>query len=61
MERQYYLSNESWKVSDISRMLNSEPVQEKPRFVYSGKNAERELGIHYKLASITFHDYAASS
>jgi dihydroflavonol-4-reductase len=59
--KQYYLSNESWKVSDISRMLNSEPVQEKPRFVYSGKRAERELGIHYKPASTSFHDYAANS
>jgi dihydroflavonol-4-reductase len=58
--KQYYLSNESWKVSDISRMLNSEPVQEKPRFVYSGKNAERELGITYKPASTSFHDYSAT-
>ena len=59
--KQYYLSNESWKVSDISRMLNSEPVQEKPRFVYSGKNAEKDLGITYKPASESFHDYAANS
>ena len=59
--KQYYLSNESWKVSDISRMLNSEPVQEKPRFVYSGKNAERDLGIMYKPASTSFRDYAANS
>ena len=58
--RQYYLSNESWKVSDISRMLNSEPVQEKRRFVYSGKLAEQELGITYKPASVSFTDYAAS-
>jgi len=57
--KKYYLSNESWKVSDISRMLNNEQVQEKPRFVYSGKNAERDLGITYKPASVSFADYAA--
>lgn len=59
--KQYYLSNESWKVSDITRMLNNEQGLEKPRFVYSGKNAERDLGITYKPASISFSDYAASS
>jgi hypothetical protein len=42
-------------------MLNNEPVQEKPRFVYSGKNAELDLGISYKPASESFHDYAAGS
>ncbi|MFO7846611.1 MAG: NAD-dependent epimerase/dehydratase family protein, partial [Balneolaceae bacterium] len=57
--RQYYLSNESWKVSDISRMLNSEAVQEKPRFVYSGKLAEQELGLTYQPASVSFTDYTA--
>ncbi|MFU8860280.1 MAG: NAD-dependent epimerase/dehydratase family protein [Cyclonatronaceae bacterium] len=59
--KNYYLSNESWKVSDISRMLNNEPVHEKPRFVYSGKNAERDLGIAFRPASVSFHDYAAGS
>ena len=59
--KQYYLSNESWKVSDMTRMLNNEPVQEKRRFVYSGKNAERDLGISYKPAKISFGDYAAAS
>lgn len=59
--KQYYLSNESWKVSDITRMLNSEPVVEKPRFVYSGKNAEQDLGISYKAAHVSFGDYAAST
>tara|TARA_R100001143_G_scaffold63570_1_gene72060 strand:+ start:17152 stop:18093 length:942 start_codon:yes stop_codon:yes gene_type:complete len=56
--KQYYLSNESWKVSDISRMLNSEAVQEKPRFVYSGNRAERELGISYKPAAESFRAYS---
>jgi len=58
--KQYYLSNESWKVSDISRMLNNKPVAEKPRFVYSGKKAERDLGISYKAAQVSFGDYAAA-
>jgi nucleoside-diphosphate-sugar epimerase len=59
--QQYYLSNESWKVSDISRMLNNEPVVEKPRFVYSGEKAEQDLGLSYKTAQVSFGDYAAAS
>ena len=56
--KQYYLSNESWKVSDISRMLNNESVVEKPRFVYSGKKAEQELGVNYKPALESFRAYS---
>ena len=59
--QQYYLSNESWKVSDITRMLNNEPVVEKPRFVYSGKKAGHDLGLSYKTAHVSFSDYAAAS
>jgi len=58
--KQYYLSNESWKVSDITRMLNNSQVTEKPRHVYSGKKAELELGISYKPARVSFADYAAA-
>jgi nucleoside-diphosphate-sugar epimerase len=56
--QQFYLSNESWKVSDITRMLNTEPVANKPRFVYSGKKAEQVLGISFKPAHVSFSDYA---
>lgn len=56
--KQYYLSNESWKVSDITRMLNNEPAKEKPRFVYSGKNAERELSVAFRPASKSFSEYS---
>lgn len=56
--KQYYLSNESWKVSDITRMLNNEPVQDKPRLVYSGKHAERDLGIRFRPASDSFRAYS---
>lgn len=59
--KQYYLSNESWKVSDITRMLNNEAVIEKPRYVYSGKKAEQDLGISFKPAHVSFGDYAAAS
>jgi nucleoside-diphosphate-sugar epimerase len=56
--KQYYLSNESWNVSDIVKMLNNEPVQKKPRFVYSGKNAEEDLGITFRPASASFKNYS---
>ncbi len=57
--KQYYLSNESWKVSDITRMLNNEQVLEKPRYVYSGKNAERDLGLIFRPAAESFRAYSA--
>jgi dihydroflavonol-4-reductase len=56
--KQYYLSNESWKVSDITRMLNNERVQDKARFVYSGKRAEKELSFTFRPAAETFRAYA---
>jgi len=58
---QFYLSFESWKVSDMSRMLNNELVVEKPRFVYSGKKAERDLAVTFRPAITSFNDYAATT
>lgn len=59
--KQYYLSNESWKVSDITRMLNSEEVLAKPRYVYSGKNAMHDLALSFMPASESCKDYASNT
>ena len=56
----YYLSNESWKVSDITRMLNNEEVVAKPRHVYSGKKAIRDLGLTFRPSSLSCQDYSSN-
>lgn len=44
----YLLSSESWRVSDISRMLNGQEPEAKARMVYSNKLAREELGMNFK-------------
>jgi dihydroflavonol-4-reductase len=56
--RKYYLSNESWKVSDIVRMLNQEKVVDEPRFSYSNKDAQHDLSMSFRPASVTFKAYS---
>ncbi|GAA4321564.1 aldehyde reductase [Pontixanthobacter gangjinensis] len=48
--KNYLLSSESWKISDISRMLNGEKPLVKPRFVYSNRLARKDLGIDFNPA-----------
>lgn len=59
--RGYYLSSESWKVSDISRMLNGEAPARSPRVVYSGAAAQRDLGLTFRPASEAFDSYRQSA
>ena len=49
--KNYLLTSESWKISDISRMLNGEKPRGKPRMVYSNELAKKELGMDFKPAS----------
>lgn len=49
--KNYLLTSESWRISDISRMLNQENPVGKPRKVYSNELAKRELGIDFRPAS----------
>ena len=46
--KNYLLTSESWRISDISRMLNHKKPNGKPRTVYSNKLAKRELGVDFK-------------
>jgi nucleoside-diphosphate-sugar epimerase len=55
--RGYYLSSESWSVSDISRMLNDEVPVQKARIVYSSAAAQRDLGLTFRPASQAFESY----
>jgi len=58
--RGYYLNSETWKVSDISRMLNGEAPTRSPRVVYSSEAAERDLGLTFRPASEAFDSYVRS-
>lgn len=59
--KRYYLSSETWKVSDITRMLNGEAPQRSPRLVYSGAAAERDLGLTFRPASEAFESYSEAA
>lgn len=59
--RRYYLSSESWSVSDISRMLNGEAPVRSPRVVYSSAAAQRDLGLTFRPASEAFDAYRRSA
>ena len=48
--KNYLLTSESWKISDISRMLNGEEPKGNARTVYSNSLARKELGIDFKPA-----------
>lgn len=56
--KNYLLSGESYSVSDISRMLNGQQPEHKPVIVYKNDLAKNELGIVFKPAKETLHEYA---
>lgn len=59
--RNYLLTSESWKVSDISRMLNLEAPKEQARMVYSNELARNELGVNFRPASEPLKRFSEST
>lgn len=55
--KNYLLSSESWKVSDISRMLNGQQPAGKSRIVYSNRLASRELGIDFSSPQKNLNEF----
>lgn len=55
--RNYLLSSESYKVSDIHLMLNNAAPVNPPHILYSNALAKKELGIHFNAASIPLAQY----
>ncbi len=49
--KNYFLTSESWKISDISKMLNQEDPDAEARTVYSNELAKKELGLDFKPVS----------
>lgn len=56
--KNYLITSESYRVSDISLMLNGKEPVGQPITVYSNALAQRELGIRFKPAKTPLHQYA---
>lgn len=57
--KNYLLSGESYRVSDITLMLNNQPPVGKPEIVYSSALAMKDLGISFKPVSIPLNNYSS--
>lgn len=55
--KNYLLSSESWKVSDITKMLNNEKPNGKAKVVYKNDKAKQELGMVFNPAEVPFKEY----
>jgi nucleoside-diphosphate-sugar epimerase len=57
--KNYLLSGESYRVSDVTLMLNNQLPVGKPEIVYSSALAEKDLGIAFKPVSIPLNNYSS--
>lgn len=55
--KNYLLSSESWKVSDISAMLNGEKPKGSPRIVYKNDAAKKDLEMEFNPAMVPLTDF----
>ncbi len=58
--KNYLLNSESYKISDMTRMLNGEMPMAAARLVYSNALATTELGIQFQPAHVPLHEYAGA-
>ncbi len=56
--KHYLLTGESWRVSDISLMLNGKEPAGQPKTVYSNALATLDLGVQFKSARAPLSQYA---
>jgi dihydroflavonol-4-reductase len=56
--KNYLISSESYRVSDISLMLNGKEPAGQPQTVYSNALASKDLGVHFKPARAPLGQYA---
>ena len=59
--KHYLLSGESWRISDISLMLNNQQPLGTANNTGSGKLAMKELSIAFKPAKLSLSEYASIS
>ena len=55
----FLLSSESYRVSDISLMLNNEPPEGDPKIVYRNDLAREELGMDFNPAIVPLNSFSA--
>ena len=56
--KDYLLTSETYKVSDISAMLNHQEPKEKASIVYKNDLAKKDLGIQFRPAKETLNNYS---
>ena len=56
--KHYLITSESYRVSDISLMLNGKEPAGQPSTVYSSALATRDLGVHFRPAKLPLNQYA---
>ncbi len=56
--KNYLLSSESYRVSDISLMLNNQAPAGKPEMIYSNELAKKDLGMDFKPANVPLNNYS---
>lgn len=56
--KNYLVSSESYRVSDVTLMLNHQAPEGKPTIVYRNDLAENELGLKFKPAQLPLNQYS---
>lgn len=57
--KNYLISSESWRISDMNAILNNQPPKSQPRTVYSSVSATRDLGVNFKPSSVPLSMFAS--
>jgi nucleoside-diphosphate-sugar epimerase len=57
--KNYLLSSESYRVSDITLMLNNQSPLGKSKIVYSNDLAKKDLELNFKPASVPLNSYSS--
>ncbi|MBV7267885.1 NAD-dependent epimerase/dehydratase family protein [Winogradskyella luteola] len=57
--KNYLLSSESWKISDISKMLNNETPNESANMVYKNDSAKEDLEIKFNPAKVPLTEFGS--
>jgi nucleoside-diphosphate-sugar epimerase len=56
--KNYLLSSESYRVSDVTLMLNNQPPIGKPKIFYSNELVKKDLGVNFKPAMLPLNGYS---
>ena len=57
--KNYLLSSESWKISDITAMLNNEAPKGNAKVIYQNDAAKRDLGLEFSPAKIPLQAFSS--